>query len=83
MNTQVERQDITADRQALTAFINKRTAAGPTGLAYIATDGTIWHQYTNLDADGDAPMWATTRTGAVGAFTYRITDDMMVLEEAF
>ena len=75
-----------ADRQALTSLINSHgfAGAGPTGNAYIAVDGTIWHEYVNLDADGDPSMWATTRvTSALQAYTYRITNDTTDLEEAF
>ena len=73
------------DRQALAAFLKRDTVAevNPTGRAYIAADGTIWHEFTSTRIDDDG-FWATTRVAsALSKYTLRVTNDMMVLEEAF
>lgn len=80
--------NVQADREALQSFLARQTSGNqyaPTGAAYIAADGTLWHQYTHKNID-DAHMWVTTRLGihdALRTFTYRITNDMMVLEDVF
>lgn len=74
-----------ADRQALATFLKRDTVAevNPTGRAYIAADGTIWHEFTSTRIDDDG-FWATTRvTSALAKYTLRATNDMFILEEVF
>lgn len=81
--------NVQADREAIAFMLAKQTSGNqyaPTGAAYIAADGTLWHQYNNTRLDHVPAMWITTRLGihdALRSFTYRITDDMMVLEDVF
>lgn len=78
--------NVQADREALQSFLRSYYPAGniaPTGAAYIACDGTLWHQFTDSYVDGEIRWYTSRVNSAFASFTYRITNDTMVLEDVF
>ena len=55
--------NVLEDRQQLGVALRfgpDRHNLAPTGNAYVATDGTLWHEFVTMDVD-DVTYWLTTR----------------------
>jgi hypothetical protein len=55
--------NVLQDRQQVGAALRLgplRHVLAPTGTAYVAVDGTLWHEFVSMDVDSEN-YWVTTR----------------------